>query len=258
MPLYMGNEQISRVAISFEGLDGRIDTQDATITSGNQMLQGVTAYGKNVKYTGTIPTKTSSDISVSGNIVTIPAGYYSTSNDKTVAATEVSAPSISVSSDGLITASNVQTTGYVIAETKNATYQLDTQGAKTVTPSSSAQTAVSAGKYITGDIIVSSVPTETKDITSNGIFTPSSGKFFSSVTVDIPSDAVSLQEKTITPTEDVQVINPDDGYGGFSSVTISAIPTEYIGSGVIVQKYYTGSTEPSSDLGNDGDLYLKV
>ena len=225
MPLYMGNEQISRVAISFEGLDGRIDTQDATITSGNQMLQGVTAYGKNVKYTGTIPTKTSSDISVSGNIVTIPAGYYSTSNDKTVATTEVSAPSISVSSDGLITASNIQTAGYVIAETKNATYQLDTQGEKTVTPSSSAQIAVSAGKYTTGDIVVS---------------------------------AVALQEKTIAPTENIQVINPDGGYDGFSSVTVSAIPTEYIGSGVIVQKYYTGSTEPSSDLGNDGDLYLKV
>lgn len=27
---------------------------------------------------------------------------------------------------------------------------------------------------------------------------------------------------------------------------------------VVTQKYYTGSTTPSSTLGNNGDLYLKV
>ena len=28
--------------------------------------------------------------------------------------------------------------------------------------------------------------------------------------------------------------------------------------GLVIQKYYTGSTSPSSTLGNNGDLYLKV
>lgn len=27
---------------------------------------------------------------------------------------------------------------------------------------------------------------------------------------------------------------------------------------VVVQKFYTGSSEPSSSLGNDGDLYLMI
>jgi hypothetical protein len=31
-----------------------VDTSDATLSSGNQMLQGVTAYASGVKYTGTI------------------------------------------------------------------------------------------------------------------------------------------------------------------------------------------------------------
>lgn len=27
---------------------------------------------------------------------------------------------------------------------------------------------------------------------------------------------------------------------------------------VVIQKYYTGSTDPASTLGNDGDIYFKV
>ena len=27
---------------------------------------------------------------------------------------------------------------------------------------------------------------------------------------------------------------------------------------LVIQKYYTGTTEPSSSLGNDGDIYLKA
>lgn len=63
-------------------------------------------------------------------------------------------PSISVNSNGLITASATQTAGYVTAGTKTATKQLTTQAAKTVTPSASSQTAVESGKYTTGAVMV--------------------------------------------------------------------------------------------------------
>lgn len=63
-------------------------------------------------------------------------------------------PSISVSSAGLITASAAQSAGYVAAGTKSATKQLSTQAAKTVTPTTSNQTAVASGKYTTGAITV--------------------------------------------------------------------------------------------------------
>lgn len=67
---------------------------------------------------------------------------------------EQATPSITVSSTGLITASATQTEGYVVAGTKSATQQLATQAAKTVTPSTSNQTAVASGKYTTGAVTV--------------------------------------------------------------------------------------------------------
>lgn len=67
-------------------------------------------------------------------------------------------PSITVSSAGVITASATQTAGYVTAGTKSATKQLTTQAAKTITPSTSSQTAVAAGRYTTGAVTVAAIP----------------------------------------------------------------------------------------------------
>lgn len=70
---------------------------------------------------------------------------------------EQATPTISVSSSGLITASATQSGGLVAAGTKSATKQLTTKAAATITPTSSTQTAVSAGTYVTGDIKVAGV-----------------------------------------------------------------------------------------------------
>ena len=256
MPLYVGNERINNVSISFTTPDGGTNTNDATLTSGTQMLQGITAYSKGTKYTGTIPSKASDDITVTANTVKIPAGYYSTANTKTVAETTVATPAISISSDGLITASSAQTAGYVAAKITTATKQLTAQSAKTITPSSSAQVAVGAGKYTTGDITVSAVPTETKTITANGTYSPSNGKYFSSVKVAVPSDAVALQEKTITPTESTQVVDPDNGYSGFSSVTVNGIPSTYVGSGVVTKGATTITPSASQQTAVSSGIYV--
>ena len=66
-------------------------------------------------------------------------------------------PVITVSSSGLITAKATQEGGLVSAGTKSATKQLTTKGATTITPGASAQTAVSAGTFVTGDIKVAAV-----------------------------------------------------------------------------------------------------
>lgn len=85
-------------------------------------------------------------------------------------------PSISVNGSGLITASATQTAGYVTAGTKSTTKQLTTQAAKTVTPTTSAQTAVASGVYTTGAITVGAIPSNyivpsgTKEITKNGTY----------------------------------------------------------------------------------------
>lgn len=63
-------------------------------------------------------------------------------------------PTISVSSNGLITASATQSAGYVEAGTKSSTKQLTTQESKTIIPSTNDQTAISDGIYAIGSVIV--------------------------------------------------------------------------------------------------------
>lgn len=48
----------------------------------------------------------------------------------------------------------------------------------------------------------------------------------------ITGKVVQLQTKTITPTSSVQVVDPDEGYDGFSQVTVNAISSTYVGSGI--------------------------
>lgn len=88
------------------------------------------------------------------------------------------------SSTGVVTAT-IGTSGYLAANTSK-TLNLTTQAAKTVTPTASSQTAVAAGRYTTGAVTVAAVPTETGSFNANGNYTPSSGKWYSSVTVAIP------------------------------------------------------------------------
>lgn len=75
-------------------------------------------------------------------------------NDGNTPKVEQAAPKISVSAAGLITATAEQQEGYVPGGTKSATQQLTTQGAKTVTPGRTAQSAVASGYYTTGEVQV--------------------------------------------------------------------------------------------------------
>lgn len=75
-------------------------------------------------------------------------------NDGNTPKVEQAVPKISVSAAGLITATAEQQEGYVPGGTKSTTQQLTTQGAKTVTPGRTAQSAVASGYYTTGEVQV--------------------------------------------------------------------------------------------------------
>lgn len=65
---------------------GGADTSDATLTSGDQLLAGVTAYGTNGKVTGTIPSQAAKTVTpTKSSQVAIAAGTYA-SGTVTVAA----------------------------------------------------------------------------------------------------------------------------------------------------------------------------
>lgn len=157
-----------------------MDTSDATLNSGDSMLSGTTAYADGVKYSGTIESKASTDLTASGATVTAPAGYYSepasksvTAGSATTPATTITVtPNITISNSGLITASvsgsqgitpNVSA-GYVSTGTSGTvtvsgseTEQMTTKGAATITPGTSNQT-IAAGTYLTGAQTVSGDP----------------------------------------------------------------------------------------------------
>lgn len=74
----------------------------------------------------------------------------------------------------------------------------------------------------------------------------------------ITSITPKLQNKNATPSESAVTISPSSSYDGLSSVTVAAIPSTYIGSGITVQNFYTGSAVPSAGLGSNGDIYLQT
>lgn len=144
------------------------DTSDATLSSGAQMLSGVTGYADGTKYTGTIASKSGSDLTVSGATVTVPSGYYEDQATKSVATGSVTSPSsISGTSAAVSTGTNtltltksvsvtpnVTTAGYVSSGTAGTasvslTASVTTKAAATITPGTSAQT-IASGTYLTG------------------------------------------------------------------------------------------------------------
>lgn len=123
-------------------------------------------------------------------------------------------PSIDVSTAGLITAS---------ANGKSGTKQLTTQAAKTVTPSTSEQTAVASGRYTTGAVKVAAVTYDTPsiEVSTGGLITASAnGK---NGTKQLTTKAAA----SITPTKSQQTAVASQTFTT-GAVTVAAIPSQYI------------------------------
>lgn len=144
-----------------------IDTSDATLSNGNQMLDSVTAYANGVKITGNIASKSSSDLTVSGATVTVPAGNYASQASKSVASGSATAPatisgtsaSVSTGTNTLTLSKTVSVTpvvsaGYVGSGTAgnsavSLTASVTTKAAATITPTTTDQ-EIASGTYLTG------------------------------------------------------------------------------------------------------------
>ena len=133
-------------------------------------------------YVGTgVTTRSAANLTASGSVVTVPAGYYSTAATKAVAAgsafppavTITKAPTIGVNTSGVVTASYsgsssitpTVTSGYVsqgtagtISTTGTSTYQLTSKAAATYYPSTADQT-IASQRWLVGNQTIKSVTT---------------------------------------------------------------------------------------------------
>ena len=170
--------------------------------------------------------------------------------------------------------SSIRTSSQVSVQTKTATPNDQTQ---VITPDS--------GYDYLSSVTVNPVNATQLEATNNGTYTPSAGTYYDEVVVNVGSGgSFNLQTKSATPTTSPQSVTPDTGYNGLSSVTIAAIPSNYaditnvtattsdvlygetfvdstgtekIGI-MVANNYYVVSGVPDSNLGEDGDLCLRV
>lgn len=262
--------------------------------NGYDGLSQVTVGAISSTYIGSgIDQRDSDDLTASGATVTVPAGYYSAQVSKTIASGTAGTPTATkgtVSNHSVsITPSVINTTGYITGGTKNGTavtvnaselvsdtYPVDSSGTKDITnyasisvPSGSATVPAS----IAGTAATISTGTNTLTLTKSVSVTPSvtAGYISSgtarnssvSLTASVPTKAAA----TITPSTTNQTIAANTYLTGAQTIAgdadlvasniISTANIFGVQGSVVVQNYYTGSSAPSSSLGQNGDIYLQ-
>lgn len=168
-----------------------------------------------------VPARSTSDLSVSGAVISVPSGYYAAAASSTIASgsaitpatTITTIPSISVdASTGVITAivaesSSITPTvsaGYIssgtagtVSASGSATNALSTQGSTIITPTESVQTAVASGKFTLGNVTVAAI---SSDYVGSGVATLSAATYTPSAsTQSIPSGVYLAGDQIIEP-----------------------------------------------------------
>lgn len=149
-------------------------------------------------------------------------------------------PSISVSSDGLITAT---------AGDKSATKQLTTQPAKTIVAGESTYTIVPAGRYTTGNITLAAVVGQLSS--SNPIDATATRTDANNISFDIGKNLSTTRPMaifggilTVTSSKTINSRNYVAGFYGTSLDSIASwlASTSEIGFGYLINPSYDGTT----------------
>ena len=112
-----------------------------------------------------------------------------------------------------------------------------------VTDTTAEASDVVEGKYF---YTAAGVLTEGTATLGGGVIVSETPDTHGGTVVEITAEVLKLQAKTVSPSESQQIVGPDtaQGYNGLSAVTVNAISSSYVGSGV--------ARKTSSDLGVNG------
>lgn len=222
-------------------------------------LESVSVGAISSTYVGSgITRRTSSDLTASGATVTVPSGYYASQASKSVASGTEGTPTATkgtVSNHSVtVTPKVTNTEGYISGGTKtgtavtvsaselvSGTLTVDSAGTKDVTnyasvsvPSGTAGTPTATKGTVSNNSV-----TVTPSVTNTAGYITAGTKTGTAVTVSASELVSGTKTITANGTEDVT---------NYKNVTV-AVP---------IVTYYTGTTAPSSSLGSNGDIYLKV
>lgn len=137
------------------------------------------------------------------------------------------------------------------------------KAAATYTPDTSNQT-IGANQYLSGAQTIKGDSNLVAGNIRSGV------SIFGVTGTVVAASSPNLQNKTVTPRASSQTVKPDNGYDGLKQVTVSGDANLVSGNiisgktifgvpgSVVIQRYYTGSSVPSSSTGSNGDLYLQI
>ena len=132
-----------------------------------------------------------------------------------------------------IRAKNGQTTSYKPSEMAPAIMALVvgtiSLQAKNATPSTATQTITADQAYDgLSSVTVAAIQIDSNNtFTTNGTKTPATGKYFSSVIIDVPTGAaITNTNLTVTPAASTITYTIPSGYTGFENVTVNAVPVD--------------------------------
>ena len=201
-------------------LPSGVNTDDAT-AEGNDLLQGKTAYANGQKIVGTIPVNSQENITVSGPNVIVPAGYYASDSNKLIQTAGRANTTISVSGNDAndtltITASNNQSTGYVVGADKTATKTI------TLTTSDNMVTASDGTVSISKSVATTSRANTTISVTADDTNDKLTITASNNQATGYVTGANKTATKTITLTASGATVTASDGSKSISKSVATA------------------------------------
>lgn len=244
-----------------------------TAVAANKWTTGAVTVGAiSSDYVGSgVSRRSSTDLTVSGAQVTAPAGYYAESASKSVATMTLPTSASSSASSGYTSKATIgrSTSNQYI----NIPTGYNSSGAY-YTVSATPNGSVTAPSTISGTSATVSTGTNTLTLTKSVSVTPSvtTAGYISSGTagnssVSLTASVTTKAAATITPGTTNQTIASGTYLTGTQTIAgdadlvagniLSTANIFGVQGSVVINKYYTGSSAPSSSLGNNGDIYLQ-